>query len=81
MMKLMMDVFKFKMSAKPSGTRHDETIRVLVRVRPAPALGVPFDMVDRSPDGALAAFAAAQREREEEERRRRDDERGERGGA
>jgi len=66
------------------GFADDVDFRVVAargHVRPAPALGVPFDMVDRSPDGALAAFAAAQREREEEERRRRDDERGERGGA
>jgi hypothetical protein len=64
------------------GFADDVDFRVVTargHVRPAPALGVPFDMVDRSPDGALAAFAAAQREREEEERRRRDDDRGERG--
>ena len=34
-------------------------------IRPAPQLGVPFDMYDRSADGALANFVEQQRRRQE----------------
>ena len=34
-------------------------------IRPGAQLGVPFDMVDASPGGALAAFAERQREAQE----------------
>ena len=36
-------------------------------IRPGAQLGVPFDMYDRAPDGALANFVAQQRKRQEAE--------------
>ena len=42
-------------------------------IRPGAQLGVPFDMVDASPGGALAAFAETQRRAQEKARGGRDD--------
>lgn len=40
-------------------------VRSQGHIRPAPQLGVPFDMYDRSADGALANFVEQQRRRQE----------------
>ena len=52
-----------------SGFVHDafefRVIETQGHIRPGAQLGVPFDMVDASPGGALAAFAERQREAQE----------------
>ena len=54
---------------KEKGFVHDDfEFRVVAtqgHIRPGAQLGVPFDMVDASPGGALAAFAERQREAQE----------------
>ena len=54
---------------KEKGFVHDDfEFRVVAtqgHIRPGAQLGVPFDMVDGSPGGALAAFAERQREAQE----------------
>jgi hypothetical protein len=54
---------------KEKGFVHDDfefrVVETQGHIRPGAQLGVPFDMVDASPGGALAAFAERQREAQE----------------
>jgi hypothetical protein len=59
-----------------SGFVHDafefRVVETQGHIRPGAQLGVPFDMVDASPGGALAAFAETQRRAQEKARGGRD---------
>ena len=57
-------------SDNEGGFTDDLEFRVVTsqgHIRPGAQLGVPFDMYDRAPDGALANFVAQQRKRQEAE--------------
>jgi hypothetical protein len=41
-------------------------VRSQGHIRPGLQLGIPFDMYNRAPDGALASFVEQQRKRQEE---------------